>query len=58
MPDVKARPHWFRAANNTVRAMSRIGFPLGPICVLTVPGRRTGKPRPTPVSPLTVNGGQ
>jgi deazaflavin-dependent oxidoreductase (nitroreductase family) len=26
--------------------------------LLTVPGRRTGKPRSTPVSPLTVSGGQ
>ncbi|WP_425285708.1 hypothetical protein [Amycolatopsis rubida] len=29
---------------------------MGPVCVLTVPGRRTGKPRSTPVSPLTVSG--
>jgi len=28
----------------------------GPVSVLTVPGRRTGKPRSTPVSPLTVQG--
>jgi deazaflavin-dependent oxidoreductase (nitroreductase family) len=39
-----------------MRAMSRIGLTMGPICVLTVPGRRTGKPRSTPVSPLTVSG--
>ena len=58
MPDVKSLPRWFRAANHAVRAMSRIGLPLGPVCVLTVPGRRTGKPRSTPVSPLTVSGGR
>ena len=58
MPDVKPLPRWFRAANHAVRAMSRIGLPLGPIWVLTVPGRRTGKPRSTPVSPLTVSGGR
>lgn len=28
------------------------------MCVLTVPGRRTGKPRSTPVSPLTVGAGR
>jgi len=28
---------------------------MGPVCVLTVPGRRTSKPRSTPVSPLTVS---
>jgi deazaflavin-dependent oxidoreductase (nitroreductase family) len=58
VPDVKPLPRWFRAANHAVRAMSRIGLPMGPVCVLTVPGRRTGKPRSTPVSPLTVGGGQ
>ena len=58
MPDVKPLPRWFRAANYAVRAMSRIGLRMGPVCVLTVPGRRTGKPRSAPVSPLTVSGGQ
>jgi deazaflavin-dependent oxidoreductase (nitroreductase family) len=58
MPDVKALPWWFRLGNHAMRAMSRIGLTMGPVCVLTVPGRRTGKPRSTPVSPLTVNGGR
>ena len=58
MPDVKPLPRWFRAGNHAVRAMSRVGLTMGPVCVLTVPGRRTGKPRSTPVSPLTVNGGR
>jgi deazaflavin-dependent oxidoreductase (nitroreductase family) len=58
MPDVKPLPRWFRAGNHAVRAMSRIGLTMGPVCVLTVPGRHTGKPRSTPVSPLTVNGGR
>jgi deazaflavin-dependent oxidoreductase (nitroreductase family) len=58
MTDVKPLPGWFRPANRAVRAMSRIGLPMGPVCLLTVPGRRTGKPRSTPVSPLTVSGGQ
>jgi len=38
--------------------MSRVGLTMGPVCVLTVPGRRTGKPRSAPVSPLTVSGGR
>jgi deazaflavin-dependent oxidoreductase (nitroreductase family) len=38
--------------------MSRIGLRMGPVCVLTVPGQRTGKPRSTLVSPLTVGGGR
>ena len=55
MPDVGRLPRWVRTANRLVNAMSRIGFSTGPVRILTVPGRRTGKPRSTPVSPLTVN---
>lgn len=56
MPDVRPLPRWFRAANRAVGVLSRFGFTMGPVCVLTVSGRRTGKPRSTPVSPLTVSG--
>jgi len=53
---LQALPRWFRAANRAVILMARFGFTMGPVSVLTVPGRRTGKPRSTPVSPLTVGG--
>jgi F420H(2)-dependent quinone reductase len=43
-------------ANRIVRALHRIGLPVGTIHLLTVPGRRTGQPHTTPVSPLTVDG--
>jgi deazaflavin-dependent oxidoreductase (nitroreductase family) len=36
--------------------MQRLGLQIGTIHVLTVPGRASGEPRPTPVSPLTVGG--
>ncbi len=49
-------PSWLPFANRVVRALTRFGLPLGTIHVLTVPGRRTGEPRATPVSPLTVGG--
>jgi len=49
-------PGWLPFMNRVVRALSRIGLSLGPVQVLTVPGRRTGAPRTTPVSPLTVDG--
>ena len=42
MPDVKPVPRWLRAANRAALAMSRIGLTMGPVHVLTVPGRRTG----------------
>lgn len=56
MPDVKPLPRWLRTANRAVSAISTLGLATGPVRVLTVPGRRTGKPRSTPVSPLTVSG--
>jgi deazaflavin-dependent oxidoreductase (nitroreductase family) len=49
-------PAWLPFANRVVRALSRLGLPLGTVRVLVVPGRRSGQPRPTPVSPLTVDG--
>lgn len=49
-------PRWLPAANRLVRLMQRLGLQLGTIHVLTVPGRVSGAPRPTPVSPLTVDG--
>lgn len=49
-------PSWLPFANRVVRALTRVGLPLGTIQVLTVPGRRSGEPRSTPVSPLTVDG--
>jgi deazaflavin-dependent oxidoreductase (nitroreductase family) len=51
-----ALPRWLPTANRLVRALSRLGLRLGTIQVLTVPGRRSGMPRSTPVSPLTVGG--
>ena len=49
-------PRWSPFANRIVRVLNRLGLRLGTIHVLTVPGRRTGEPRSTPVSPLTVEG--
>jgi deazaflavin-dependent oxidoreductase (nitroreductase family) len=48
-------PGWLPFVNRLVRALSRIGLAVGPVHVLTVPGRRSGEPRPTPVTPLTVD---
>ncbi|MFD6140352.1 nitroreductase/quinone reductase family protein [Promicromonospora sp. NPDC060271] len=48
-------PTWLPTANRIVKALQRLGLPLGTIHVLTVPGRVSGAPRATPVSPLTVD---
>lgn len=55
-PPTGTLPSWLPFANRVVRGMSRLGLSLGTIEVLTVPGRRSGEPRSTPVSPLTVDG--
>jgi hypothetical protein len=49
-------PSWLPATNRLVRTLYRLGLRLGTIHVLTVPGRVSGEPRPTPISPLTVDG--
>lgn len=49
-------PRWLPLANRFVRLLNRANLRLGTIRVLTVPGRVSGKPRSTPVSPLRVAG--
>ncbi|GID54419.1 nitroreductase/quinone reductase family protein [Actinoplanes couchii] len=53
---VSGLPKWLPFANRVVRGLSRLGVPLGTVHVLTVAGRRSGRERVTPVSPLTVRG--
>jgi hypothetical protein len=53
---VATLPSWLPIANRLVRLLHRLGLRLGTIHVLTVPGRVSGTPRATPVSPLTVDG--
>ena len=49
-------PGWLKVANPLIVALQRRGLAVGTMHVLTVPGRRSGEPRTTPVSPLTVDG--
>ena len=49
-------PRWLAPANRVVEALQRFGLTMGTVCVLTVPGRVSGRPRSTPVSPLEVAG--
>ena len=48
-------PSWLPAVNRVVMALQRLGFVVGAMHVLTVPGRQSGIPRSTPVALLTVN---
>ncbi len=53
----KARlPRWLKFANPVIVALQRRGVVIGTMRLLSVPGRKSGKLRTTPVSPLTVEG--
>jgi deazaflavin-dependent oxidoreductase (nitroreductase family) len=51
-------PRWLKPVNRFTMAMSRLGVNLSDdkTMVLTVPGRKSGTPRSTPVDPMTVDG--
>ncbi|MGX7693321.1 nitroreductase/quinone reductase family protein [Gordonia polyisoprenivorans] len=52
-------PWWLKPMNKVLMAVTRVGIPIfgdeGPV-ILTVPGRTSGKPRSTPITPMTVDG--
>ena len=51
-------PWWLKYVNKAMIGLHKLGIGFGgkgPV-VLTVPGRKTGKPRTTPVTPMTVDG--
>lgn len=50
-------PWWLKYVNKVFIGLSKLGVggDKGPL-VLTVAGRKTGKPRSTPVTPMTVDG--
>ena len=53
-------PWWLKPANKVFIQLSRLGLSFGgesPV-VLTVAGRKSGAPRSTPVTPMTVDGRQ
>jgi deazaflavin-dependent oxidoreductase (nitroreductase family) len=43
--------------NKLMIAMQRLGVQTGPAMVLTVPGRKSGQPRSTPMTPFDHEGG-
>ena len=49
-PPTGTLPRWLKPVNKVFVALQRIGLKLGGMYVLTVPGRRSGKPRSTPIS--------
>ena len=49
-------PKWLKFANRLIIAFNRLGMSFGTWYILSIPGRKTGKMRSTPVSVLHVNG--
>src|SRR5689334_11684215 len=51
-------PWWLKHVNKVMIGLQKLGFGFGGKgpAVLTVRGRKTGKPRTTPVTPMTVEG--
>ena len=49
-------PKWLKFANRAVIALNRLGLSIGTMHILSIPGRKTGKLRSTPVSVLIVDG--
>jgi deazaflavin-dependent oxidoreductase (nitroreductase family) len=51
MPEPKP-PRYLKSMNKVLIAVQRLGIPTGPAMVLTVPGRKSGLPRSTPMTPF------
>lgn len=49
-------PGWLSLVNPVVAFLQRLGLVVGPMCLISVPGRRSGRMRTTPVSLLVVDG--
>ncbi|OZM73305.1 deazaflavin-dependent nitroreductase [Amycolatopsis antarctica] len=49
-------PRWLKPLNKVMVAGQRAGLGMGGLDVLTLPGRRSGKPRRTPLSVMTHEG--
>jgi deazaflavin-dependent oxidoreductase (nitroreductase family) len=47
---------WQNTVNKLVVALQKVGLPIGPVVVLTVPGRASGRPRRTPITPFRLDG--
>ena len=50
-------PRWLKQMNKVMIAVQKLGIPAGPSMVLTVPGRKSGQPRSTPMTPFDHDGG-
>lgn len=49
-------PRYLKPMNKVMMAVQKLGIPTGPAMVLTVPGRKSGHPRSTPMTPFEFGG--
>ena len=49
-------PRYLKPMNKVMIAVQKLGIPTGPAMVLTVPGRNSGQPRSTPMTPFEFHG--
>ncbi|MDX1892544.1 nitroreductase family deazaflavin-dependent oxidoreductase [Mycolicibacterium sp. 050158] len=49
-------PWWLKPMNKVFMAVMKLGLPIDGPVVLTVAGRTSGQPRPTPITPMVVDG--
>jgi len=50
-------PRYLKPMNKVMMTVQKLGIPTGPAMVLTVPGRKSGQPRSTPMTPFEFDGG-
>src|SRR5882757_11459449 len=50
-------PRYLKPMNKLMMSVQKLGIPTGPAMVLTVPGRKSGRPRSTPMTPFEFGGG-
>jgi deazaflavin-dependent oxidoreductase (nitroreductase family) len=50
-------PRYLKPMNKFMMAVQKLGIPTGPAMVLTVPGRKSGRPRSTPMTPFEFESG-
>ena len=50
-------PRYLKPMNKLMITVQKLGIPTGPAMVLTVPGRKSGKLRSTPMTPFEFDGG-
>jgi deazaflavin-dependent oxidoreductase (nitroreductase family) len=50
-------PRYLKQMNKIVKGLQKLGIHTGPAMVLTVPGRKSGRLRSTPMTPFEFQGG-